>query len=235
MKQIFSSCGANRHDDLQGIANELNACLTIYQLDTPLRRAHFFAQVLQETNIDLQLQERFRYSAERLPTVFGYFKKNPEKAKEHGYCLATNLKGDGQPMCERDHQQIANLAYGDQLGNKGIASGDGWRFRGRGLLHLTGRDNYQRLQKWHDAQQALWPADKPDFLGQPDLLLSMKYAVRSAAHFWLEHKLYLHADGGSSAQVVDNVTRVINPYTDSNSKQKRRDHFERLWRGGSLN
>lgn len=232
LKQIFSGCGTARHADLQAIADELNAGLAIYKLDTPLRRTHFFAQMLQEAGPDLRLEESFRYASRNL-MKFSYFKAHPEKAVEHGHAGKPGcLKANGQPMSRLDLETIANLAYtgNPNLGNTQI--GDGWRFRGRGLTQLTGRYNYTQLQKWHDANQQNWPADKPDFLSDPDLLLTMKYAVRSAVQFWLAGKLFLVADQGSEPGVVDAVTKVINRWTDS--KIKRQEHFARLWNSGVL-
>mgnify|MGYP003582578839 CR=1 FL=1 len=232
MKQIFSGCGTARDADLQAIADELNANQAIYKLDTPLRRTHFFAQVLEEAGPNLRIEENLRYASKGL-MKFSYFKAHPEKAVEHGHSGKPGcLKANGQPMSRLDLEAIANLAYtgNSNLGNTQI--GDGWRFRGRGLTQLTGRYNYTQLQKWHDANQHHWPADKPDFLKNPDLLLSMKYAVRSALQFWLAGKLFDVAERGSEPAVVDAVTKVINRWTAS--QVARRNHFARLWASGVL-
>lgn len=232
MQRIFTDCGPQRHGDLQAIADELNAYQVVYKLDTPLRRTHFFAQVLQEAGLALRVEENLRYSADGLKQ-FSYFKAHPEKAVEHGHCKNPRcLKANGQPMSQLDFEAIANLAYtsNPNLGN--TQAGDGWKFRGRGLKQLTGRYNYERLQKWHDAHQQNWPADKPDFLSDPDLLLTMKYAVRSAVQFWLVGKLPEIADRGSEPLVVDAVTEVVNKWTKS--QLERQQHFARLWNSGLL-
>ena len=231
MKQLFPGVPPTRHGDLIGIADELNAHLDFYQLDTPLRRAHFFAQIRQETGEKLLVEESFVYQASVLTQYFSYFKCHPDKACEHGYKDRPGLlKANGKPMARSDFEAIANYAYGARkdLGNDGHASGDGWRFRGRGLKQLTGRYNYSRFQAWHDQHSAHWPQDRPDFLADPDLLLSMKYATRSAISFWLNNHLYSIADQGSDAQVVNRITAVVNKATAS--YPQRREHFERFWK-----
>jgi predicted chitinase len=138
-------------------------------------------------------------------------------------------------MTRADYEAIANGAYGGrtELGNRGISSGDGWKYRGRGLKQLTGRDNYTLFQCWHSKHSAQWPNDRPDFVENPDLLLEMKYAVRSAACFWLSNKLYEIADRGSALEVVDSITSVINKHTASHPD--RRENFVGLLRMGVLN
>lgn len=231
MKQLFPSVPSQRQGDLQAIADELNAHLDFYKLDTPLRRTHFFAQIRQETGEGLVVEENFIYNAGALTQSFSYFRCHPEKACEHGYqTRAGRLKANGKPMTRSDFEAIANFAYGGRttLGNGDHASGDGWKFRGRGLKQLTGRYNYSRFQTWHDQHNAQWPQDRPDFLADPDLLLSMKYATRSAVSFWLNNHLYTLADQGSDAQVVNQITAVVNKATAS--YPQRREHFERFWK-----
>lgn len=232
MKQIYQGLGGARDGDLREIAGELNAHLDFYRLETPLRRAHFFAQIFQETGPNLTLEEDFSYAATSLVEIFSYFKSNPSKAEEHGYEIRQGkIKANGAPMIQADYKAIANGAYGarTELGNRGVSSGDGWTFRGRGLKHLTGRYNYIELQRWHRQNARQWPGDNPDFIENPDLLITMKYAVRSAASFWLKNELYNIADEGFGTDIVDRITKVVNKNTDSYSQ--RRINFIKLWKG----
>lgn len=201
---------------LQEIANELNAHIDFYELDTPLRRTHFFAQVMQEAGSGLTVEEGFVWKASAL-TLFKYFREHPDEAKLHGYDKKRPIKADGTPMNQSDFEAIANGAYGgrSELGNGDYASGDGWKFRGRGLKQLTGRANYHDFSAWHKANQEQWPDDPVDFEESPDLLLQMKYAARSAAYFWVAHKLAIKADRGADAGTVDSITAVVNLNTKS--------------------
>ncbi|MBT2337749.1 hypothetical protein J7E36_01095 [Pseudomonas fluorescens] len=230
MRKIYPGLTAGRDKDLQEIANELNAHLHFYRLETPLRRAHFFAQIIQETGPDFTVQEDFSYAAKSLIKIFSYFRDNPSKAEEHGYEIRSGkIKANGRSMTQADYEAIANGAYGSrgELGNRGVFSGDGWKYRGRGLKQLTGRYNYRELQAWHHQNSIEWPDDHPDFIESPDLLLTMKYAVRSAAHFWSKNKLYKIADEGSGAETVDRITKIVNKSTDSYTQ--RRENFLKVW------
>ncbi|MFK9081547.1 hypothetical protein [Pseudomonas neuropathica] len=230
MKRIYPELSEGRYGDLQKIADELNANMDFFKLDTPLRRTHFFAQIKQETGGDLSIDEKFVYEASALIDLFSYFKNNPEDARRYGYkTKAGKIKENGLPMTRSDYEAIANGAYGGrtELGNRGISSGDGWKYRGRGLKQLTGLHNYTAFQRWHSAFSTHWPNDQVDFVANPDLLIEMKYAVRSAASFWLSNKLYEVADKGSAPEIVDLITAVVNKHTKSHSD--RRSHFRKLW------
>jgi predicted chitinase len=230
MKRIYPELSESRYGDLQKIADELNGNIDFFKLDTPLRRTHFFAQIKQETGEDLSIDEKFVYEAGALIDLFSYFKNNPEEARRYGYkTKAGKIKESGLPMTRSDYEAIANGAYGGRtdLGNRGISSGDGWKYRGRGLKQLTGLHNYTAFQRWHSAFSTHWPNEKIDFVANPELLIEMKYAVRSAASFWLSNKLYEVADKGSAPEIVDLITAVVNKHTKSHSD--RRSHFRKLW------
>jgi len=203
-------------DALQEVADELNAHLEAYKLDTPLRRTHFFAQVMQETGASLSREEGFIWKASALKT-FSYFRKHSDKASAHGYHEVRPIKADGTPMGQADFEAIANGAYGGraELGNGDYASGDGWRYRGRGLKQLTGRANYKALTKWHATLQSEWPQEILDFEANPELLVQPKYAARSAAYFWVDRALHEIADKGSTATQVNSITAIVNFHTDS--------------------
>lgn len=234
MRAIYLDLGSDRNSDLLEIASELNDHLVFYKLDTPCRRTHFFAQILQETGPHLSTEEGFIYKASSLITMFRHFRQNPENAELHGYATQRGIKPDGSRMKQEDFEAIANGAYGGRadLGNGDFASGDGWRFRGRGLKQLTGRYNYQALTDWHILHETQWPGDNANFVEAPDLLLTMKCATRSAANFWITKKLYQHADAGPEPEVVDEITQVVNKNT--NSYPARRENFLRLWRSNIL-
>ena len=87
-------------------------------------------------------------------------------------------------MCARNPKLIANTVYSSRMGNRDEASGDGWRFRGRGCIQLTGSANY------HHAGKALGV----DFIMEPDLVATPQYAALTAGFFWSTHKLNQYAD-----------------------------------------
>ena len=203
MKKMWPDVSESK---MQPILDELNANLVNYKLDTNLRKAHFFAQVMQEVGPTFKLREHLAYSAQILIKNFTYYKKHPSEAEKDAKLTPFSLK----------EKTIANKAYMDKwrspmyrVGN--IYDGDGYKFLGRGLKMTTGRNNYKNL---NDVYPLAWPGENVNFLEHPELLEQPKYAVRSAVAFWKGNKLYELADQGASPNVVDKITRIINRGTD---------------------
>lgn len=216
LKKVFSR-GADAQ--LQLLADEINPRLVDYKLDTELRLSHFFAQVRVEVGDGYGLVESLSYRPEKLLS-FSYFRSRPHEAQLYGY------KPGIQPA---NQVEIANRAYNGvtgvtDLGNGDIASGDGWKYRGRGLKQLTGRYNYNEFTTLYPQ---VWPEEEVDFVSNPDLLQQPKYAVRSAVFFWLKNKLFEIADSGDTHTTVNLITAKINLHTSSYGD--RRTQFKRIW------
>lgn len=182
MKKIFP---AARDDYLKQVADELNADRVAYELDTVLRRAHFFAQVRQEGGAGLQAQlESWNYSPASLKATFKYYRLHPADALTHGYERDAKThkitRGAGQ-------ETIGNNVYASRNGNGDSASGDGWNFRGRGLIQVTGRSNYADATRQY---RKLYTGAAVDFETTPELMADFPWAVRSAACFWIQHDLH---------------------------------------------
>ena len=155
-----------------------------YNVNTPLRLAHFLAQCGHESGGFRVSQENLNYSIKGLTGIFKkYF---PTEAAAAGYAK--------QPT------KIANKVYGGRMGNGAEATGDGYKFRGRGFIQLTGRDNYTAFAK---------TVIEDDILANPDLV-SSKYQLASAAWFWNKNKLNEIADTGSTDEVVTKITKRVN-------------------------
>lgn len=154
-----------------------------FQINTPLRLAHFLAQCGHESGGFRVTQENLNYSAKGL---MGIFKKYfPTQSLAESY--------------QRQPQKIANKVYANRMDNGSEASGDGFKFRGRGYIQLTGRANYTAFGK----------AINEDIANNPDVV-SGKYALLSAAWFWSKNGLNKLADGGSTDQVVTSITKRVN-------------------------
>ena len=149
-----------------------------YGINTPLRIAHFLGQLEHESNLK-PISENLNYSASGLIRVFRkYF---------------TDLEAI---QFQRKPERIANRVYANRMGNGNEASGDGWRYRGRGFIQLTGKSNYVALSRELQI----------DFVKNPDLLLQEPNALLSALWFWNRNNLNRLADKDD----VRGVTRVIN-------------------------
>jgi putative chitinase len=155
-----------------------------YSINTPLRKAHFLAQVTHEC-VDFKVkEENLNYSAEGLQAVFKkYF---PDKATAITYA--------------RHPEAIASRVYANRLGNGDESSREGWKYRGRGFMQVTGKENYQKASTVFGE----------DFVNNPELLTQDKYAMLSAGWFWDKAKLNLVADKGTSEEVVKAITKVVN-------------------------
>ena len=188
-------------DRLAQIAREIDLQIVTARLDSPDRLSHFLGQVLQEVGQGLRLVESLDYRADRLAAIFSYFRRNLEDALLYG-------RTADQPA---DQEEIANRAYANRNGNGDIESGDGWRYRGRGLKQVTGRANYRAFTEDH----AQLFGELIDFEEEPELLGTPRYAARSALWFWRANDLFMLADAGVNRAAADSITAIMNPGTDS--------------------
>lgn len=160
--------------------NALSQCLPDYDINTPQRIASFLAQCAHESGGFRAIKENLNYKAESLVKVFPkYFKS-----------LAEANKYAKQP------EKIANKIYGSRMGNGDEASGDGYRYCGRGLIQLTGKSNYQNF------------ADSLEMAVEdvPEYLATFEGAVQSACWFWEANNLNQWADKGD----ILTMTKRIN-------------------------
>jgi putative chitinase len=154
-----------------------------FGINTPLRLAHFLAQCGHESGGFRVTQENLNYSAKGLNGIFRkYF---PTEAAAAAYA--------------RQPQKIANKVYGNRMGNGPESSGEGFKFRGRGYIQLTGKENYTAFGK----------AIGVDIPNNPDLVAST-YALLSAAWFFTKNGLHRMADEGASDLVVTKITKRVN-------------------------
>lgn len=161
---------------------EIPSVIARFRIDTPNRMAHFLGQAAHESGGFNAITEGLNYSAEGLLKTFPkYF--NATTAAQYA----------------RKQQEIANRVYASRMGNGNEASGDGFRFRGRGYIQLTGKNNYASFDAFVD----------DDILGNPDLVAT-KYPLLSAAWFWHTNKLNLIADKGVSTDIITQITKRVN-------------------------
>ena len=165
------------------VITQLPDTIAKFELNTPLRLAHFLAQAGHESGGFKAVNENLNYGAKGLLSIFKKYFPTEEKAK----------------LYERKPEKIANLVYGARMGNGPEASGEGYRFRGRGYIQLTGKDNYKAF----DAVVAESIIDNPD-------LVATKYPLLSAAWFFHKNGLHKIADQGATDAVVTSVTKRVN-------------------------
>lgn len=164
-------------------ADALNATVLKFGITN---RAAFLAQVVHESGGLRVFSENLNYSVTALPQVFGPTRFPPAVAAHYG-------RAADHPA---DQVGIANIAYANRMGNGPAESGDGWRFRGRGPIQLTGRDNYTRCGK----------AIGPDLIGNPDLLLLPHWGCLSAGWYWSTG----NRTGKPLTGDIDTISKIVN-------------------------
>ncbi len=182
-------------------------------MDNVKRASCFLATCHVETGGFKQATEGLNYAADALIKLFGRHRISEADAKKFGRLDAEVRKRTGWNLQDQPAHQnaLANILYGGEWGRKNLGNtnpGDGWRFRGRGIKQLTGRDNYRRFSR-------AWLGDE-SLLENPDRVANPDGAVASAIWFWRANGLNEIADRGS----VDAVTKVVNGGTIGLSDRK---------------
>ena len=177
------------------VVGALDAAMRRFEIATPARMAAFCAQLAHESGQLQRWTENLSYRWERLRQVFPkYFPSDAE----------------ARPF-DRKPERIANRVYANRMGNGPEASGDGWRYRGRGPIQLTGKDNYR----------ACGQGIGVDLVDDPDLLVTPEPGCLAAAWFWARNGLNALADAGDFVT----ITRRING--GLNGLAERREFWER--------
>jgi putative chitinase len=151
-----------------------------YEINTPERQAAFIGQCAHESMNFTRLEENLNYSAEALMKTWPSRFPTMEVAQQYA----------------RNPEKIANKVYGGRMGNGTEETGDGWLYHGRGLIQLTGKDNYML------ASDAL----REDFIHSPDLVLAPRWAALTAGWYWNKRQLNKEAD----AKDYTGMTKKIN-------------------------
>jgi putative chitinase len=165
------------------VINQTPNVLDLFKINTRLRLAHFLAQCAVESNEFESVQENLNYSSDRLRVVF----------KKYFPTLALAVKYQQKP------EMIASRVYGGRMGNGIESTRDGYKFRGRGYIQLTGKNNYIAFGKVIDI----------DLVGYPDLVAT-QYPLLSAAWFFNKNGLNGIADKGATDDVVVKITKIVN-------------------------
>jgi putative chitinase len=178
----------------------MKKAMEFYKL-TPVRAAHFFAQTAHETGGFKAFAENLNYSGDGLKGIFGKY-----------------FPGNLNELYARNPEKIANRVYGSRMGNGAEASGDGYKFRGRGALQLTGKDNYKAFSDY---------LKKPEIMTNPDLVATT-YSFESAMFFFDKNKLWSICDQGVNDASILALTKRINGGTHglADRSEKTKKYYE---------
>ncbi len=178
------------------LQKELPDILEKFNINSKLRLAHFLAQCAHESANFTIVRENLNYS------VAGLLKTFPKYFKTKEYAI----------LYARRPEKIANCVYADRMGNGAEISGNGWKYRGRGYIQLTGKDNYISFGRYVGRE----------LITNPDLVAT-DYPLLSAAYFWHSKNLNVLADLND----LTGVTRKVNG--GSNGLKDRQVYFEKYY------
>ena len=176
LDQLYEINGKMYKDKCEYYLEALNLTLPEYQINTKLRLCHFLAQIIHESGHLKYNQENLNYSAKALRSVFGKYFPTDALAEQYA----------------RKPEKIANRVYANRMGNGDEASGDGWKYKGAGLIQLTGKINYTKCSEFLGI----------DLVNDPSLVYnSPEICVKTACWYWSVNNLNKYAD-------VDNIKTV---------------------------
>lgn len=193
-----------------------------FGINTNLRLAHFLAQVREEVGPEFKpISENLNYSEKAALELF----KNmtPELAEKYA-------RDENTPKA--DQIAIANIAYANKLGNGDMDTDkdgqldeddDGWKYRGAGVLQITGKYNYQEVQRRIDKYT---PTSNIDIVLSPKDIHTLEGSILAGLGFWIKNDIYKIADKGLAEKNVNEVTSIINKHTSS--YKERYMHFSKI-------
>lgn len=165
------------------VYSEIQSVVDKFEMNTPIRLSHFIGQCAHESGNFKFVSENLNYSTKGLLTIFPKYFKQPGLAEAYA----------------RNPERIASRVYADRMGNGEEGTHDGWIYRGRGYIQLTGKNNYSEFDKFVDE----------NIIQNPDLV-SKKYPLFSAGWFFYKNKLNSISDKGLNENTIKELTKRIN-------------------------
>jgi len=184
----------------QAVIDQIPEAAAKFGITTNLRLAHFLAQCALESANFTAVAENLNYSAQRLLQVFPKYFKNVDA---NAYA--------------RNPQKIGSRVYANRMGNGDEASGDGFKYRGRGYIQLTGKNNYQSFTN-HIGE---------DCVANPDLVAT-KYPLASAGFFFNSNNIWAICDQGASDAIVSKVSTRVNGANPAHGLAERQQNFKKF-------
>ena len=184
----------------QAVIDQIPEAAAKFGITTNLRLAHFLAQCALESMNFTAVVENLNYSAQRLLQIFPKYFKDVDV---NAYA--------------RNPQKIGSRVYANRMGNGDEASGDGYKYRGRGYIQLTGKNNYQSFTG-HIGE---------DCVGNPDLVQT-KYPLASAGFFFNSNNIWAICDQGASDAIVSKVSTRVNGANPAHGLAERQQNFRKF-------
>lgn len=219
MTKVFTGASAS---DKNALRNAFNNANKKFGLNTCQQKAHFFAQVMQEVGISINVSEgeSLNYKAQALPVHFAKFSttgflNGPPNDLAFKYGRLEEIKNGKTIITQNaDKEMIANIAYANRNGNGNIQSGDGWKYRGRGIIQITGKDKYIKINNRIDS-------DYSDFSTDIDAnnINNLNEGTIASMSYWKEYKCLDEANKGYKKEQLDAIVDIINKNTPTRNSR----------------
>ena len=219
LNEIFTGATEAKKTEIMDAFNEAN---DKFGLDTCEQKAQFFAQVREEvgTSINISNGESLNYSATALPVHFRIFRENTALGSASPpNALALQYGRSAQNNNTADQEMIANLTYANRLGNGDSASGDGWKYRGRGIIQITGKGKYDRINARIDADYADFGIDI-----DANNINNLREGTIASMAYWKDYGCQAEAAKGVERAHFDAIVDIVNSATPS--REDRWGHLE---------
>ncbi len=218
-RELLSAADATNSDDYyDSIVPAMNEYAAVYAITTPLRIAHFLSQIGTESGFKI-VEEDGSYSGPRMRQVFGCKGGSKHYDRDADDCTMGRLRDKlwtEEAQYAHNPKNLLSYAYALRFGNGDEASGDGYRYRGRGMIQLTFKDTYVKFTVAHNKRN---PADHQDFVANPDLLVAdSRYGIESAFYFWDDNKINAPADLDDVQAVTIAVNGGLNGLSDRKAR-----------------
>ncbi|MGR8930325.1 MAG: glycoside hydrolase family 19 protein [Gammaproteobacteria bacterium] len=215
---LIAADSTNSEDYYNSILASMNDYASVYAINTPLRVAHFLSQIAHESHFKI-VEEGGNYNAKRMRQVFGCKGGQKKYNAAADECTAGRLRSklwDEESKYAHNAKNLLSYVYASRLGNGDEASGEGYKYRGRGMMQLTGKNNYSAFTEAHNKMN---PNDQRDFVSSPELLINeTKYGIESAFFFWDHRGLNDVADTDDVNKVTETVNGGLNGLEDRKTR-----------------
>jgi predicted chitinase len=214
---LAANLGANEAQ-CKKVLPYINKYALSYGMKDKKEIAHFLSQVGHESGFVIT-EENLNYSAKGMRKIFGCVKGPGQYSNAIDDCNLGRLRNKlwtQESVYAHNPEKLANYVYENRMGNDVESSGDGYKYRGRGMIQLTGKDGYSYFTKMHNKKNL---DDTKDFVANPDLIISdIEYGVESAFSFWVSKNLDNTARSLDVKAVTQKVNGGQNGYVDRRNR-----------------
>jgi len=221
LEMLAAAEHSNSANYYENLLSHINKYAKIYEINKPRRIAHFLSQAAHESKFRAS-EENLSYNPRRMREYFGCIGGPSKYINSSDECSQGRLRNKlwtQESYYAHNPDNLGNYVYANRMGNGDESSGDGYKYRGRGFMQITGKNGYKSFQEEHNKR---FPDDQQDFVSNPELVLTkLEYGLESAFTFWFRNNLNSISDTGTVRDVTQVVNGGQNGYADRLSRYNR--------------